>query len=278
MKTLSFQITIIAALTLQLVYAGKPNKVLYFPNDTKTVSGITFIKVGVGTKKDMKNNTFSTYYLSTSKITWGQFSDFLNDIKAEVEIAGIYKNDTCLISDMGFLSSRPMDGNYNHIKKRWIFSVPIRSRNSSLDRVSTFGATYFCRWFQEKTGEYVRLPRPDEYYPILPQNIKRYVKKHKKLLSKEDIKTIHSLNVENVDFGTEWAQHKYGLFYIMNYEKNPPKGMWALYLTGVALPIVYCITPFIKVRTFKASPVYSSANNVKHPTIDAGLGFRLVIP
>ena len=265
----------------QIVYASKPNKAIYFPNETKKVFGITFVKVGVGTKKEIKNNTFQSYYISTSKVSRRQFAYFLNDIKAEYELAGIYKNDICLLSDFRYVGKGPVSWDYNSKKNEWTYT-PKPLANEPAGMVTILGANQFCHWLQQETGENVRLPKPIEYRPTLPQNIKKYIRKNKKSLSIEDIDLIKSLNIENLSTGTEWAQYTPGSAYIMSYSKDCPKGLYIpmllLSCTGVAAPITIPILAFVKIPKLKFTSLYSSNENSTFPTAEPDLGFRLVIP
>ena len=275
------------AFVMQLAHAGKPKQTIYFPEDTKIVSGTKFIKVGIGTKKDIRNNTFTTYYISTTKVSRIQFTNFLNDIKADYKLAGIYNNDTCLLSDLGIIGKSPVNWNYNSKKMEWEFS-PKNFPHQPIGMVSTFGADNFCRWFQQKTGEHVRLPKINEYSPTLPQNIQKYIRKNKKSLSNENIDLIKSLNIENFNSETEWAQNSYGSYYIMSYSKVCPKGLYipmlCLSCTVFAIPITVPIMMFVNIPKIKFTSLssysekYSSDNNSMFPTAEPDLGFRLVIP
>ena len=274
MKRLIFIAILIMGLSA--TWAKKPAKVIYFPSDTMTVLGSVFMKVGIGTKQEMKDQTYKTYYISMLPIRVTQFFDFINNaIKRHNPILKDAKgNVLCETFKIKGLE-------YDYEAEKYKFES---HQDLFMCDVTCYGTDGFCKYVQETTGKNVRLPRPEEFYPTFEKNILKYLKKNENILSKEEEQNMRMLckkSSKNID---EWAKGEDGSFYIMDYDEKYAPVLNAL-LIPASVTLIFGMVPWMianwatpaRCGMNKKRP-QGGYNNPDSPYFEWNLGFRLVIP
>lgn len=280
MKRLIFIAILIMGLSA--TWAKKPAKVIYFPSDTMTVLGSVFMKAGIGTKQEMKDQTYKTYYISMLPIRVTQFVDFINAIKTIRGFGSSVSDDKgnflCRIFDTYFNCVKEID--YDYVSEKYSFNG---QQDLFMYDVTCYGADGFCKYVQETTGKNVRLPRPEELYPTFEKNILKYLKENENILSKEEEQNMRMLCKNSSKIMDEWAKGEDGDFYIMDYDEKYAPVLNALLapalitLVGVVPWAIANLATPARCGMNKKRP-QGGYNNPDSPYYEWNLGFRLVVP